>query len=145
MKIYRLNKTLPLHGLPMVRPVLTTHPSRFQQMEDCHFPLYWRKIYLQPWFLQPNHSGICQQYHHSQNQGRLHGLRMFQFYDISNTNFRIQSSCSAPQSIICPNEDLSFDKGDPALDLTLSGFMGTRVTSFSKELHFQPGRSKPGL
>ena len=29
-------------------------------------------------FLQPNHSGICQQYHHSQNQGRLkNGLRMF--------------------------------------------------------------------
>ena len=58
----------------------------------------------------------------------------FQFYDISNTNFRIQSSCSAPQSIICPNDDLTFDKGDPGLDLSLNSFMGTRVTNFSKRI-----------
>ncbi len=58
----------------------------------------------------------------------------FQFYDISNTNFRIQSACSAPQSIICPNDDLSYDKGDPALDLALSNFVGSRVTTFSKRI-----------
>ncbi|MBK8700504.1 MAG: hypothetical protein IPN29_13620 [Saprospiraceae bacterium] len=58
----------------------------------------------------------------------------FKFYDISNTNFRIQSICSAPQSIICPSDNLAFDKGDPRLDLVEKSFIGTKVTSFSKRI-----------
>ncbi len=58
----------------------------------------------------------------------------FKFFDISNTNFRINSSCTAPASIICPSDNLSFDKGSPSLDLTLKNVRGTSVTSFSKRI-----------
>lgn len=58
----------------------------------------------------------------------------FKFYDISNTNFSINSICSAPSSIICPSDNVSFDKGSPSLDLTLKNVTGTSVTSFSKRI-----------
>lgn len=58
----------------------------------------------------------------------------FKFYDISNANFKIESSCSAPTSIICPSNDLSLDKGDPALDMNLEFKAGLKVNSFSKRI-----------
>jgi gliding motility-associated-like protein len=58
----------------------------------------------------------------------------FQFYDISNANFKIESLCNAPLSIICPSNNLSFDKGVPELDLSLSYKNGTTVSGFSKRI-----------
>ncbi len=58
----------------------------------------------------------------------------FKFYDISNANFKITSICTAPASIVCPSDNLSFDKGSPMLDLTLKNVTGTSVSSFSKRI-----------
>lgn len=50
------------------------------------------------------------------------------FFDISNVNFTISSSCMAINSNICSTEPISFPMGDPALNLNLSPI----GTSFSQ-------------
>lgn len=58
----------------------------------------------------------------------------FKFYDISNADFRIESNCAAPTSIICPSNDLIFEENAPALDLNLEFKAGTKVTRLSKNI-----------
>ncbi len=58
----------------------------------------------------------------------------FKFFDISDANFTVNSVCAAPSSIICPTNNLSFDKGSPSLQLAMKKVYGNSVTKFSKRI-----------
>ncbi|MEK7256366.1 MAG: GEVED domain-containing protein, partial [Bacteroidota bacterium] len=51
------------------------------------------------------------------------------FFDISDGNFTITSDCNAAGSNICPATPVSFPAGDGGLNLGLSGYFGSVVTS----------------
>ena len=51
------------------------------------------------------------------------------FFDISNSNFTISiSNCAAAGSNICPTNAMTFNQGDPGLNLGLSSHYGTTIT-----------------
>ncbi len=54
------------------------------------------------------------------------------FFDVSNNDFSIESTCLAASSFICPAGDYSFEKGNPGLNLDLSTVDGQKVTSMSQ-------------
>jgi hypothetical protein len=51
------------------------------------------------------------------------------FFDISNNNFSITSTCAAASSNICPTTDATFIAGNSGLALTLSKSFGGTITS----------------
>ncbi len=50
------------------------------------------------------------------------------FFDISNVDFSIQSTCHSQTSTICPVTPLTADAGDPSLDLDQEQFFGGSVS-----------------
>ena len=56
----------------------------------------------------------------------------YAFFDITNNDFDIVSSCLAGSSIICNSEYEEFEQGDPTLDLSLSHFDGSAISSMSQ-------------
>lgn len=67
----------------------------------------------------------------------------YTFFDITNSNFDITSTCLAGSSIICDTEFETFDQGDPGLDFDLSHFDGSTVTSFAKVIDDIPSTIAP--
>ena len=51
------------------------------------------------------------------------------FFDISDADFTVTSSCSIVTTNICPVEELSLQQGDPGLNLGFSSYETTPVTS----------------
>jgi len=56
-------------------------------------------------------------------------LSCVKFFDISNVNFTVTSSCMAKGSSICPSSALTLPEGDPLLNLGLSPAYGVAITS----------------
>lgn len=55
----------------------------------------------------------------------------FSFFDISNVNFTITSSCLAATNSICQTDAMAFPQGDPGLDLDLLNIFGSLKSSHS--------------
>lgn len=53
----------------------------------------------------------------------------FSFFDITNSNFTIESNCFAPSNLLCDTEEEEFDFGDQSLDLGLQAIQGTSFNS----------------
>lgn len=56
------------------------------------------------------------------------------FFDIGNANFTITGNCLAPQTQISPTTMVTYNAGDPLLNLGLTNNTGTAVTTFSGTL-----------
>ncbi len=52
-------------------------------------------------------------------------------FDLSNSDFTIQSNCSAYQSFVCDTEMVTADQGSPSLNLGMSSISGERLSSIS--------------
>ena len=57
------------------------------------------------------------------------------FYDISNANFNITSTCQAPVSNICPVTALNLPVGDGGLNMGLNRYLGDALTAFPYNLN----------
>ena len=53
----------------------------------------------------------------------------FAFFDISNSDFSIESNCFAPSNLLCDTAEEVLDFGDPALDFDLETIQGTTITN----------------
>jgi len=58
----------------------------------------------------------------------------YSFFDITNSNFSIQSQCLAGKSILCDAEFETFDQGDAALNLNLIHIDGNPISSLSARI-----------
>lgn len=67
----------------------------------------------------------------------------FKFFDISNSNFNIESQCEIAASVICPSNNITLPKGDAGLNLALENINGKRVTSFLKLIVESPSNISP--
>ena len=56
------------------------------------------------------------------------------FFDTSNSNFTINSQCTAPKNEICPTVDKTFDQGDPGLNLSLSHTYGNNIKTIGRTI-----------
>lgn len=54
-----------------------------------------------------------------------------QFYDVSDNNFSLVSSCKTSTSALCDTESLEVDQGSPALDLGLDHVIGESITKLN--------------
>lgn len=59
----------------------------------------------------------------------------YAFFDISNNDFDINSTCEAGTSMVCDSEFETFEQGDPGLNMSLSHFDGFPVTTISKTVN----------
>ncbi|MEM9547746.1 MAG: reprolysin-like metallopeptidase [Bacteroidota bacterium] len=56
----------------------------------------------------------------------------YAFFDITDSDFDISSTCLAGSSIICDSEFETFEQGDPSLNLDLSHIDGRSISSISR-------------
>lgn len=52
------------------------------------------------------------------------------FFDVSNVNFTVTSSCGVANSILCPVTSISLPQGDAGLNLNISNFFGFEGSNF---------------
>ena len=67
----------------------------------------------------------------------------FSFFDITNNDFSIMSTCLAGSSILCDTEFEMFEQGDAALDLSLSHVDGSAISSISQTIIQDNATSAP--
>jgi hypothetical protein len=66
-----------------------------------------------------------------------------EFFDVSNANFTITSSCSAATTFICPETAVSGDSGSGVFDLGLTKTTGSLYTNKSKTISASTAVSRP--
>lgn len=58
----------------------------------------------------------------------------FRIFNVSSSNFTINSTCTPENSVLCPTTDVSLDAGDPGLNLNMTKVVGNRITSISRPI-----------
>ncbi len=69
----------------------------------------------------------------------------FAFFDMSNSDFTIESNCFAPANLLCNTEDEVHDFGDPGLNLDLASIQGTSMTSLLGPIGSGSGSMSPAV
>lgn len=69
----------------------------------------------------------------------------YQFYDLNNGNFTIESNCFAPGNLLCDTEYAEFNTNDPGLNLGLTNIKGTTTASITGEVANVPPTMPPSV
>ncbi len=59
----------------------------------------------------------------------------FRIFNISSSNFTINSTCTPENSVVCPTTKVSLDASDPALNLNMSRIVGNKVISLTRPIN----------
>ena len=59
----------------------------------------------------------------------------FRFFNVSASNFTINSTCVAEESALCPTTKVSQDEGSPALNLLMTKTIGDRIYSLTRQIN----------
>jgi len=59
----------------------------------------------------------------------------FRFFNVSPSDFTINSTCLAEESVLCPTSKVSQDEGSPSLNLIMTKKVGNRIFSLSRQVN----------
>ena len=59
----------------------------------------------------------------------------FKFFDISNSNFTINSTCAAPESVLCSTSAVAEDRGSQVLNLNMFKLTGNQIFTITKNIN----------